>query len=136
MCGGVRYHQDGQEQTVYFPNPKAVLPVLLKNGETKLITWGRRRGEEGQLPVTGWAKLESIEAHKWDRFNPHPAKIAVDSYMEKDAQGLSYWFDMEPGYYIQGLVASWNDETRIYVVTTPPTEPKHAVIHDRWPRLI
>jgi len=106
MCGGVKYYQDGQEHTVYFPNPKDVLTVRLKTGDIRLISWGRRHGEEGRLPVTGWAKLESIEAHKWDRYHPHPINIAVDAYMEKDKQGLSYWFDMEPGQYIQGLIAT------------------------------
>jgi hypothetical protein len=136
MCGGVKYHQDGQEQVVYFPNPKAVLPVRLKSGEAELLTWGRRKGESGELPQTGWAKIESIEGHKWDRYNPHPVKIIVDAYMEKDRQGLSYWFDMKPGQFIQGLIASWNGERRVYVVTTVPTEPKYAVIHDRWPRIV
>ena len=136
MCGGVKYHQDGQERTVYFPAPKAALPVRLKSGEVELITWGRRNGEDGHLPQTGWAKIESIEGHKWERNNPHPVKIAVGAYMEKDKQGLSYWFDMQPGEFIQGLVAQWNGKRRIYVVTTVPTEPKHAVIHDRWPRIV
>ena len=114
----------------------AVLPVRLKSGEIELITWGRRKGEEGPLPQTGWAKIESIEDHKWDRYHPHPVKIAVDAYMEKDKQGLSYWFELQSGQFIQGLVADWNNERRVYVVTTKPTEPKHAVIHDRWPRIV
>ncbi len=136
MCGGVKYHQGGQAYTVYFPNPSAVLPVRLKSGDVELVTWGRRKEETGQLPQTGWAKIESIEDRKWDRYNPHPVKIPVDSYMEKDKQGLSYWFDLDPGHFIQGLLAQLNDERRIYVVTTVPAEPKYAVIHDRWPRIV
>lgn len=136
MCGGVKYHHDGQVQIVYFSNPKAVLPVRLKSGEAELLTWGHRKGEAGDLPQTGWAKIESIEGHKWDSYDPHPVKIIVDAYMEKDRQGLSYWFDMKEGQFIQGLIASWNGERRVYVVTTVPTEPKHAVIHDRWPRIV
>jgi hypothetical protein len=31
MCGGVKFKHEGKILTVYFPNPKAVLPVALKH---------------------------------------------------------------------------------------------------------
>ncbi|MCK5647706.1 MAG: hypothetical protein KAI22_02395 [Gammaproteobacteria bacterium] len=47
----------------------------------------------------------------------------------------SHWFDLEEGQFIQGLVAHYNDEKRIYVVTVEPDQlTRH--IHDRWPRVI
>jgi hypothetical protein len=54
--------------------------------------------------------------------------------MEKDIEGNSRWFDITPGKWIQGLVAHWDKERRIYVVTiTPETED---AVHQRWPRIL
>jgi hypothetical protein len=63
-----------------------------------------------------------------------PVKIAVDAFMEKDNQGVSHWFDLEPGQFIQGLVAGpEGGGQRVYVVTV---EPEDKSIHDRWPRVV
>jgi hypothetical protein len=41
MCGGVevagRYTESGKPVRVYFPNPKAVLPVLQADGSVELL---------------------------------------------------------------------------------------------------
>jgi hypothetical protein len=132
----VRLQRDGEELTLYFPNPRAMLPVRLKSGETRLIIWGRRREESGRLPQTGWARLDSIRAGKWDWLSPRPVKILVDAFMEKDKQGQSHWYSLEPGESIQGLVANWHDEQRLYVVTDLSSRADRASIHDRWPRII
>ena len=84
MCGGVYYTIQDQDTRVYFPNPKALLPVK--------------------------------------------------SFMEKDLEGHSHWFDLTRGQWIQGLVARYQYERRIYVVTIEP-ELAEAV-HDRWPRIM
>ncbi len=51
MCGGVTYTHKSDHMRVYFPNPKAKLPVLNKNNKTSLILWGRRKGQPGKLPM-------------------------------------------------------------------------------------
>lgn len=38
--------------------------------------------------------------------------------MEKDIEGVSHWFVVTPGIWIKGLVAHWNDEQYVYVVTS------------------
>jgi len=38
------------------------------------------------------------------------------------------------GQFIQGLLAYWNDEVRVYVVTF--LHPMEYPVYDRWPRLI
>lgn len=50
--------------TVYFTQAKAMLPVKLKSGETKLITWGRREIKNSEMPLGGWARLTSIKSDK------------------------------------------------------------------------
>jgi hypothetical protein len=136
MCGGAKYRHDGQTVTTYFPNPKAALPVILKTGGHELLPWGRRESQEGRLPRGGWARLDSIQGGKWGRYDPHPVRLAIEEFMEKDRSGRSHWYALAEGEFIQGLVASWDDERRVYVVTVVPQEPAQRAIHDRWPRLV
>lgn len=134
MCGGVYYSHQGQDVRVYFPNPKAQLPVRIRGGGIELLPWGRRKDQKGELPLGGWARLDSIYAGRWDRWFPVPVKLPIKQFMEKDLEGSSHWYDLTPGQWIQGLVARDGHEQRVYVVTV---EPQLAdAVHDRWPRLV
>ncbi len=134
MCGGVYYSFEGEDIRVYFPNPKAKLPVMKRGGSLVLLPWGRRQEQKGSLPLGGWARLESVHAGRWDKWFPVPVKLPIKSFMEKDIIGNSHWFDLTRGKYIQGLVARNGKEQRIYVVTVDP-EMSDAV-HERWPRIV
>ena len=134
MCGGVYYSINGQDVRVYFPNPKAQLPVKVRTGGPSLLAWGRRHQQAGTLPLGGWARLDSIYAGRWDRWFPVAVKISVKSFMEKDLEGHSHWYDLTRGQWIQGLVARHRQERRIYVVTIEPELAE--AIHDRWPRIM
>ena len=56
MCGGVevtgRYTQTGQQLRIYFPNPRAALPVRQADGAVAWVAWGRRKEQPGHLPAT------------------------------------------------------------------------------------
>ncbi len=135
MCGGVLYQTpDGETIRVYFPNPKATLPVRKKDGSSMQLPWGRRREQSGQLPLGGWARLDSIYAGRWDRYFPKSVKLPIVQFMEKDISGSSHWFDIVKGRFIQGLIASLDQERRVYVVTITPEFDQ--AVHDRWPRII
>jgi len=136
MCGGVKFKHEGKELTVYFPNPKAVLPIRLKTGEHSLIKWGRRKEEQGALPPGGWARHESVLKGVWDKYFPRPVLITVDQFMEKDKQGKTHWYPMAGSTYIQGMIANDRDEQRVYVVTITPDEDDQVEIHNRWPRIV
>jgi len=135
MCGGVRFEHGEESMQIFFPNPKAVLPVMTSGGHADLLPWGRRKEQSGRLPVTGWARLDSIYAGRWDKYQALPIKIAVQSFMEKDLEGVSHWYELSEGEFIQGLLARSGDERRVYVVTVEPEEG-NAMIHSRWPRII
>ena len=135
MCDGALYQYEGNEIRTFFPNPKAKLPVLNKQGKVILIPWGRREKQMGNLPLGGWARLESIKSGKWDRFFPKPVKLPIISFMEKDYQNQSHWFELISGQYLQGLIATHEKERRLYVVTIVP-ERLDMTIHDRWPRIV
>lgn len=105
MCWAVYFNYGAETMRVYFPNPKAMLPVLKKDGSLALIPWGRRSNQHGKLPITGWAKIESIYCRKWESFFPKPVKIPALSFMEKDLEDNPHWYDLQKGQYIQGLLA-------------------------------
>lgn len=134
MCGGIYYTIDGKEVRMYFPNPRACLPVRKRNGSVEQLPWGRRQGQAGHLPLGGWARLDSIYAGRWDKCFPTPVKLMVSQFMEKDIEGHSRWFDITPGKWIQGLIAHWNNERRVYVVTITPELEDAA--YERWPRIL
>jgi len=133
MCGGVSYISNGKVIKTYFPIPLAQLPILKRDQSNDMLIWGRRREEKGDFPLGGWARHESIQSGVWDKYQPQPVKIPVDSFMEKDKDRVSHWFDLEDGQFIQGLVAHLGHDSRVYVVTV---EPEDKSIHDRFPRIV
>ncbi len=133
MCDGVYYLLNGREVRVYFPNPGAQLPVRTRAGGAQLLPWGRRHDQAGRLPPGGRARLDTIYAGRWDRWFPVPVKLPVRSFMEKDFEGHSHWYDLTRGQWIQGLVARDGHERRVYVVTVEPELPD--AIHEHWPRI-
>jgi len=135
MCGGVYFQHGDDVLRMYFPNPKAVLPIKKKDGDVILIPWGRRQSQLGNLPMGGWARLDSIYGGRWDKFFPIPVKIPVLSFMIKDFDGQPHWYDLNKGQYLQGLLAKDSNERRIYIVTIEP-EVEDASIHDRWVRVV
>lgn len=134
MCGGVYYTYHNNDTRVYFQNPKGMLPAKTRKGECILLPWGRRQNQQGKLPIGGWARLDSIYAGRWDRFFPKPAKLCIKSFMEKDIEGHSHWFDLTAGQYIQGLIARDGTERRIYIVTITPEMSEDT--YERWPKII
>lgn len=141
MCAGVEIEGQEKAARIYFPVPTATLPVLMRDGSVARMRWGARKEEPApetggaRWPKGGWARLESIKSGRWNAYDPQPVKIPAKGYMEKDGEGRSHWFRLEPGEYIQGLVARVGEERRVYVVTVS-APPKFAHIHDRWPRIV
>lgn len=136
MCIGVEYRIGERDVKVYFPNPRATLPVQRPGGEVGTVPWGRRKEQLGSLPLGGWARRESIHAGTWDKYNKKPVRIFVGAFAEKDYAGKTLWYPVTPGYWIQGLLARIGDEERVYVVTIEPETDLEKEIHDRWPRVL
>ncbi|MFU4390301.1 hypothetical protein [Pseudomonas paraeruginosa] len=137
MCGGVeisgRYTRTGEQLKIYFPNPKAALPVLGNDGgEVMWVPWGRRREQAGKGPVGGWARLSSIEVGRWEKYGPTRVSIPAARFMEKDDGKVSHWFDIESDQVIDGLVIGESEQQRVYVITTDAPADQ-AWVHDRWP---
>lgn len=136
MCGGVIYTHENKDIKVYFPYPKAKLPVRLKSGSDLLIAWGMRKEQSKgyDIPLGGWARQESIDSGLWDKYFPKPVKIAVQEFMEKDINEKSHWFKVTPGKFLQGLLIEVKGQQFVYVVTTVPDDIN--AVHHRWPKII
>lgn len=132
MCGGALYTFDDQAIKVFFPNPKAKLPVRKRDGSNILLPWGRRREETGNLPLGGWARLETIKKGVWDKYFPKSVILPITSFMEKDFENQSQWFTLPAGQFIQGLIARYDAELRVYVVTIQPENQPY----EQWPRIV
>ncbi len=134
MCKSVLYRHRQQELYASFASSGAYLPVARRHGDPVLLPWGRRRNESGALPFGGWAHLDAIRIGRWDCWQPRPVRLPLCAFVETDIQGKDYWFELNSGQWIQGLVARDGKEQRVYVVTITPEMPE--ALHHRWPRII
>ncbi len=143
MCGGFSYQpkeaKTGHEtpKKIYFPIPYAQIPILSGDGDIRMVQWGKRKGEDEEfdVPQTGWARIESLVAHKWDKYHPSRVRIPALSWMEKDPARDSHWFDLQPDQYLLGVKIEVPEKAFVYVVTKPATE-WFKPIHDREPMVV
>lgn len=137
MAEAVIFDFQGKQYTIYFNQARATLPVKLKNGEVKIVTWGRRESENSEMPLGGWARLASIKSKqnpRWSMYSPKPVQIPISRFMEKDFEGRACWYDIVKGKYIQGLLARHENEYRVYIVTIDPEDLSNC--HYRWPHIV
>lgn len=134
MPEAVTFLYQGKLQTVYFAKSNAMLPIKLLNGEIRLVRWGRRQHENRDMPLGGWARLESIHNGKWNRYLPKSVKLPIEKFMKTDFEGHVHWYEVIKGQWIQGLLAQEENEYCVYIVTIVPE--LLDICHDRWPRII
>ena len=134
MCQAIFYPEAQCSRKVDFHQPQAKLPVLLKAGGVIWLPWGRRQLQKGQLPLGGWARLESIMEGKWDEYFPKPVKIPAQGFVEVDFEGRSQYFKLVKSQSVQGLLARVDQELRVYIVTITPERSDAAFA--RWPKII
>lgn len=137
MPEAVMYLFEGKTYTLSFKSPKAVLPVRAKNGEIKVVTWGRREKENSEMPLGGWARLTDIKNEKtksWNMYLPKSVQIPILKFMEKDFEGNQCWYEVTKGKCLQGLLARLDKEYRVYIVTIDPEDL--TCCHYRWPNVI
>jgi putative SOS response-associated peptidase YedK len=136
MCGGIEAKDKNRAYEpvrVYFPNPKAAFPVMLEDGtDLGWLPWGRRKEQPGSGPQGGWARQESLENGSWAKYRPQRAFGLISRYMEKDAERVSHWFDVEDGQVLECVVTGEPGDQCVYVVTAS-SPLQFSAIHDRWP---
>lgn len=123
-----------EDLRVFFPNPKAAL--LVDPGTDLWLPWGRRKEQPGDWPEGGWARRESLPKPYWQRWKPMEIIVRPLRWMEKDHQGKSRWFELDPGQGILCLRLDGAPGTPLYVVTVPATGDYLADIHGRIPVIV
>lgn len=134
MPQAVTFHHLGKPYTVYFSQPKAMLPVKIGREPLRLVPWGRRLHEKSDLPLGSCALLPSIHKGQWRNYMPKPVKLVVEKFMVIDYENHSHWYELINGQCMQGLLAQYEQEYRVYIVTVIPE--RLDIYYDRWPRII
>ena len=144
MCHGIEYVRDDERVLVYFDVDRAQLPVRKRSGAVEFLPWGARGdrylehdntpGYLLKFPVGGWASRDSIRGGAWQKFEPVPVRVVASRFI-LDSQIGPTFFALQPGEYIQGLLAQSGGQRRVYVVTVDPPE-EHAEKWKLWPRVI
>lgn len=149
MCGGIgfkisqipksepnRVYGDEKARTIAkkghaesrFWDARPVLPVA-SGDQVKLFDWGNR-DKNLKLPLTGWAKKESLESGKWNYLKPEPVEIVAFQGVENGV-----WFDIEGN--IEGVKIEHGGIERVYMETKPASEKYQKMTHhDREPVII
>jgi hypothetical protein len=93
-----RLHERGgeREYRFLFRDKPRLLPII-HDGQFQIVRWGRRRGEKGRLPCTGWTWLETLEKGTWQEAQPDEVVIPATMGLENGR-----WFAIREG--IRGLV--------------------------------
>jgi len=134
MSHAVHFLFEGKEFKPHFISPMARLPIRMKNGQSMLVTWGRRPNEKSNCPFGAGIRLTAIQAGLWDHLIPKPVKIAVQGFMEMDVSGKSHWFQVTPGQYIQGMLIQEQRRYRAYMVQLDCNSSE--ICFEQWPRII
>lgn len=135
MCRAVRFRFDEKDWQVRFSQYNARLPLLNpRTKEVALLTWGRRPREASKLPNGGWARRVTIQSGRWDKFSPRPVRIVIAEFCETDVTGREQWFEVTKGNFVQGLLATFENQKRVYIVTLDTS--LEEVHFERWPRII
>lgn len=133
MCQKIIYSYQKLLYHVACTDFKARLPVLKRNGESILVHWGRHKHDPSQLAISHCISLREIYDGKWDAFFPKPVKLPIKSFLVQDIHNDLQWFHLPSGKWIQGLLARFDRDSRVYIVTLPPSE---SGLYPLWPRIL
>lgn len=133
MCHKVVFNYKNKDCQVSFDNMNAKLPILLRNGHTILLPWGRHKQMSSHLPLGGSIPLDEIYSGKLDAFFPKPVKLPLKAFLVRDIEDQAKWFHLPSDKWIQGLIAHEKLERRVYIVTLTPDQYS---IYPRWPRIL
>jgi hypothetical protein len=148
MCDAIEFFLDGKPFEVAYGEGKVDLPVRERGGRIAFYRWGalgreyvacdNKPGWGAKFPETGWAPIEEVRAHAWAKVEPRPVKIMASRFRITDRWDVERWFDLAPGQFIQGLLATLGLDKRVYVVTVPLPDRLASDVTEftTWPRII
>ena len=141
-CGGIYFDITTNKLIkVFFPIPNILIPIIEQDGTYTLCQWGQRERDKNlikELPITGWARIESLEKEYWTKHKPRKVLIPFKSFFEKDKNDPMYpknkstEFELKDNQMLQGLLIKHLDKKLVYIMT----KPINNWIHDRYPLTI
>lgn len=121
------FERNGEVIFAYW-DKRPLLPVHQGN-TIRILDWGNR-DDKVPLPKTGWARLESLLAKKWNHLKPEVVRIPASRGCEKKV-----WFDLDKD--IKEVLIQKDGMERVYMITEAAApEYKALTGHDRMPRLM
>ncbi len=123
---------------VFFPIPNILIPIIDNDGSYSICQWGQRNTDKElikELPITGWARIESLQKSYWIKHNPKEVFIPFKSFFEKDKNDPIYpknkstEFTLTENQSVKGLLIEHLNKKIVYIIT----EPISNWIHDRHP---
>lgn len=117
MCHKIIFEHNKKDIEVEFFEDNAQLPFVSREGETKFGSWGRRKHQSGNLPLGGFALLDDIYSRQWKEFSPKSVKLPIKSFMVNNIETKNHWYHLSRNRWIQGLLATYDNEHRLYIVT-------------------
>lgn len=96
-------------------------------GQLSVFVWGNHN-RRSKLPVTGWVRLEDMEAGRWAELQPELVDIPACFGLDKGV-----WFQIREG--IRGVLArDEQGQAHVFVLTEPATHYYHVMTrNDRMP---
>lgn len=141
-CGGIYLDITTNKLIkIFFPIPNVLIPVVDENGAYEVCQWGQRENDKDlvkELPITGWARIETLDKPYWKKYNPKKVVIPFKSFFEKDKNDSIYpknkatEFKLKEGETLQGLLIERSSKKITYVIT----KPIENWIHDRYPVIV
>ena len=141
-CGGIYLDITTNKLIkLFFPVPNILIPVVDNDGSYFLCQWGQRKNDMElikELPVTGWARIESLDKDYWTKYNPRKVLIPFKSFFEKDKTSPIYpknkatEFELKEDENLLGLLVENSKKKIVYIITEPITN----WIHDRYPLVV
>lgn len=141
-CGGIYLDTTTNKLIkVFFPIPNVIIPIIDQYGTYELSQWGQRETDKHlikDLPITGWARVESLGKTYWTRHNLKEVIVPFKSFFEKDRGDPMYpknkatEFELKENQALQGILIEHPEKNIVYVVT----EPINNWIHDRYPVVV
>jgi hypothetical protein len=142
------FYLDGERFEVAYGEGRGELPVRERGGRIAFYRWGalgreyvaddNTPGWGAKFPEPGWAPLEEVRANGWYKVEPRSVKILASRFMIVDRWQIERWFELRPGEFIQGLLATLGPTKRVYVVTVPVPKPytEEGTKLTVWPRVV
>jgi hypothetical protein len=96
------------------------------DGQLQILRWGARRGQSRGLPLTAWARTDTLQAGGWGGLEPE--RVVIPATMGLD-RGV--WFRVREGA-CGLLVRDEQERPVVYVLVEPASHYYKVMTRSDW----